>query len=202
MIEKEWRDRMRFFIDLVFASAMTVLIITFQLPETLEKTTEAEFLKVLFSQGSNLVTFIISFLVIAVYWVKNLEYYGLIAKIDKSFIWMQLIYLIFIMLLPIANLLFMLFPEGAGPRVLFSVLMIGSGLIAYGGMYYAHRKELLHPDIDLTNARAFTKQLLTEPIIALIALGVAFINPYFWDLSFVLVPLALFLNKKIKTSNK
>ncbi|MCG8308061.1 MAG: DUF1211 domain-containing protein [Cytophagales bacterium] len=197
-MEKEWRNRMRFIIDMVFVSAMTILIITFQIPEAVGNASEKEFLKVLFSQGSNLATFVISFLVIAVYWVKNLEYFGVIEKIDKTFVWMQLLYLIFIMLLPVANLLFMLFPEGAGPRMLFSVLMILSGLIAYGGMYYAHRKNLLKKEFDFDYIKKFTKQLLSEPVIAAIAMGAAYINPYFWDAAFVLIPMVMVVSKKVK----
>lgn len=71
---------------------MTVLIITFDIPQTVENITEQEFLKVLFRQGRNLAAFDISFLVIGVYWVKNLEYYSLIAKVDIPFVWMKLIY--------------------------------------------------------------------------------------------------------------
>lgn len=78
--------------------------------------------------------------------------------------------------------------------------MIGSGLIAYAGMFYAHRKRLLHPHVDLVYAKAFTKQLLAEPIIATFAVGMAFIHPHLWDLSFVLIPIALLLRKRIGTA--
>jgi len=197
-VRKEWRDRLRFFIDMVFVSAMTILIIGFKIPEQLETANENEFLKVLINQGSSLAVFVITFLVISVYWVRNLEYFSMISKVNIPFIWMHLAYLISIMLLPVANLLFVLYPEGIGPRVLFSILMIISGLISYVGMFYAHRNNLLREDINVEEGGKFTKQLLSEPIIATLALVVSFINPYFWDITFVLIPIILVLAKKYK----
>lgn len=193
----EWRSRMRFIIDIVFVSAMTVLILNFKIPDTVPDQSTSTFLKILFQQSNSFSAFVISFLVITVYWVKNLESFNLIEKLNKPMIWFQMIYLIFILLIPVANLLFVLFPTGHEPRVLFSIIMIVSGLISYGGMFYAFRKKLLKPEYDLHYVEAFTRQMLSEPIIALIALILAFINPFLWDVSFALIPLVLMTSKLV-----
>ncbi|UTW61286.1 DUF1211 domain-containing protein [bacterium SCSIO 12741] len=192
----EWRSRMRFIIDLVFASAMTVLILSFKIPETVPDQSTQTFMDILFQQSNSFSAFVISFLVITVYWVKNLESFNLIEKVDKSLIWFFMVYLIFIMLIPVANLLFVLFPSGHEPRVLFSIIMITSGLTAYGGVFYAHKKNLLKTEYDVNYMKTFTNQMLSEPIIAAIAMGLAFINPFFWDISFVLIPVIMVFSKK------
>ena len=198
MIESEWRTRLRNMIDLVFASAMTILIINFNIPATTDSMSSKEFIKILLNQSNNFSVFIISFLVISVYWVKNMEYYRMLKNIDKPIIWLHLLYLILVMMLPVANLIFTLFPSGIGIRVLFSIVMVLMGLITYSIMFYAHKKQYIDEVYDISYVELFTKQLLNEPVIAVIAAGLAFISPIYWDLSFILIPVAMALSKKIK----
>ena len=186
-------------IDLVFASAMTILIITIDIPQSVESESTREFLRILVGQSPQFTLFIISFLVIAVYWIKNLEYFRMLKNVDKTIIWLHMLYLILIMQLPVINLLFGLFPLGIGIRVMFSVLMIGMGLITYFTMYYAYKKDFLHKRFELAYVKLFTRQLLNEPLVALIAGVVAFIQPMLWDLAFLLIPLLLIAGKKMKS---
>ena len=198
MLEKEWRKRLRFMIDLIFTSAMTILIINFNIPESVESESTQVFLRVLIGQSTQFTMFVISFLVIAVYWVKNLEYFRMIKNIDKTIIWSHMLYLILIMQLPVLNLMFGLFPMGLGIRVTFSILMIAMGLITFFIMYYAYRKGFLHNRFELSYVKVFTRQLLHEPTVALIAAALAFVQPVLWDLSFILIPLLLIAGKRIK----
>lgn len=64
---KEWRIRLRFLADIVFATAMTIMILKLKVPDFGHITGTAELAKFLLKQLSNTWVFLISFVVIAVY---------------------------------------------------------------------------------------------------------------------------------------
>ncbi len=47
--------------------------------------------------------------------------------------------------------------------------------------------------------RETKRQILTEPLIAILAAGLAYINPIWWDIAFILVPVAFMARKKLVT---
>lgn len=72
------------------------------------------------------------------------------------------------------------------------LVMIIVGLFSFLTWNYVlnPRHRLAHPEVDPDTARTYHKQIMTEPIIALFAAGLAFIHPDLWDLAFLAVPLA------------
>ncbi len=194
----EWRNRLRLITDLVFVSAMTILILNFNIPEVISQDPTLEFWDILLNQSNHFEIFIISFLTIGVYWVKHLEFFAIIKQVDQSLLWIFLCYLMIIMLLPIANLLFGLFPDGVSIRILFSVLMIIIGGLAFIGLQYAQQKQFIDKNYAKSYINNVSKQLLNEPLIALIGIFAALINPDFWDWTFVLIPIFMIYGKKYK----
>lgn len=77
--------------------------------------------------------------------------------------------------------------------------MVLVGLFSFLSLNYAanpaHR--LLHGSVKETIIKQAKGQILTEPAIAILAAGLAFINPNLWDIAFILVPLLFMARKKI-----
>lgn len=198
---KEWRIRLRFMADIIFASAMTIMILNIEIPEFGHITDTVQLGSFLLKQLSSMWVFFIAFMVIAVYWMKHLEHFSAIPIVNQGFIWLQLLFLSFIMLIPFWNTYIELFPENVAIRVFLSINMILVGLFSFLSLNYAAspKNRLLHTDVSKKTITEVKKQILTEPIIATIAAGLAFINVLYWDLAFILVPLAFFARKKLTT---
>lgn len=198
---QEWRKRLRMLADLIFATAMTIMILNIEIPEFGHITDTKELATFLLNQLNNMWFFFIAFVVIAVYWIKHLEHFSAIPIINQTFIWFQLLFLGSIMLIPFWNTYIAHFPENVAIRVFLSANMVLVGVFSYLSFNYAAnpKHRLMYdtvPDNVLKDAK---RQILTEPAIAILAAGLAFIDIIWWDLAFILVPLLFVVRKKLVT---
>jgi len=89
--------------DIVFATSMTIMILNLKFPDIELYSNPTELAKFMIGQLSGMGAFFISFVTVAVYWMKHLEHFGVTLKVNLTFIWLQLLYLAFIMLIPFWN---------------------------------------------------------------------------------------------------
>jgi uncharacterized membrane protein len=198
---QEWRKRLRFLADLIFASAMTIMILNIEIPEFGHISDTKELAAFLLKQLNSMWVFFIAFVVIAVYWMKHLEHFSAILIVNQTFMWFQLLFLASIMLIPFWNTYIERFPENVAIRVLLSINMVLVGGFSYLSLNYAAnpKHRLLHGSVSDKTIRETKRQILTEPLIAILAAGLAYINPVWWDIAFILVPLAFMARKKLVT---
>ncbi len=197
----EWRKRLRFLADIIFATAMTLMILNIEIPGAGEITNTKELAVFLGEQLSSMWVFFISFIIIAVYWMKHLEHFSATLIVNQTFIWFQLLFLVSIMLIPFWNTYIENFPENIALRVFLSINMVSIGAFSFLSYNYAAnpKHRLLHHSVSDENIRDTKRQVLTEPAIAILAAGLVYVDPILWDLAFILVPLLFMLRKKLVT---
>lgn len=196
---REWRKRLRFLADIIFASSMTVMIFNIKIPEFGHITDTKELAVFLVNQLNSMWTFFIVFMVISVYWIKHLEHFSAIQMVNQTFIWFQLLFLASIMLIPFWNTYIERFPENIAIRVFLSINMVLTGLFSFLSINYAAnpKHRLLISSVTDKDISQTKHQILTEPAIAILAAGLVYINPVLWDLAFILVPLLFMARKKL-----
>ena len=196
---QEWRTRLRFLADFIFATAMTIMILNIEIPQFGHITNALELATFLLKQLNSMWVFFIAFMVISVYWMKHLEHFGSIRIIDQTFIWFQLLFLFSIMLIPFWNTYIEQFPDNIAIKVLLSLNMVLIGIFSFLSLNYAAKPKnrLLHKTVTDKIIIDAKRQILTEPLIAILAAGLVFIDPILWDVSFILVPVLFFLRKKL-----
>lgn len=196
---QEHRTRLRMLSDLIFATAMTIMILNIEIPGMGEITDSKLLAEFLFKQLNGMWVFFIAFVVIAVYWMKHLEHFSAILIVNQTFIWFQLLFLASIMLIPFWNTYIEQFPENIAIRVMLSINMVLIGLFSYLSLNYAAnpKHRLLHDSVSDETIKETKKQILTEPAIAILAAGLVYIAPIWWDLAFIMVPLAFMARKKL-----
>lgn len=86
--------------DGVFAIAMTLLVVTIALPTLQDSGSASELLDELGDLSPSLISFFISFAVIARYWAAHQSQFSSLARMDRPFVALNLVYLAFIALLP------------------------------------------------------------------------------------------------------
>jgi uncharacterized membrane protein len=92
--------RIHAFSDGVFAFAITLLILDVRLPADIAK---ADLGAELLALWPNYLAFLLSFIVIGVYWMSHVQMFREIADFDQGMIWLNLLYLLFIVVIPFST---------------------------------------------------------------------------------------------------
>jgi uncharacterized membrane protein len=142
-------ERLVFFSDAVIAIAITLLSIDLKLPETGQLLTNGDLQVALVSLAPRFTAFLISFLVIGVYWVSHHRYLGFIVRYDQVLIVLNFLFLFFIVLMPfMAGILgeYADLPLGIG---LYSAAIACTGY-SLGAMwnYATQNNRLVDPHVD------------------------------------------------------
>ena len=85
----EWRKRLRFMADIVFATAMTIMILNLSFPELKDISDPKELTSFILNQLGGMAVFFIAFVTVAVYWMKHLEHFGVTLKVNQTYIWLH-----------------------------------------------------------------------------------------------------------------
>jgi uncharacterized membrane protein len=189
--------------DLVFASAMTILIFLLKLPTEAQIDSKATFELYLDESLPSLYLFLITFLVVAIYWVKDVGQFKHITTTNGTHTWLQLGSLVFLILLPWTNSLLEIKPDNLNVRIIYCLDIFLIGLFSSIAWYYASKNHrLVNADIDKKQIFEILEVNLTEPAVALIAIIVVLFFPGFFSITFILIPLLYILQKKIRSKLK
>ncbi|MBH8559545.1 TMEM175 family protein [Hymenobacter negativus] len=149
-------ERLILFSDAVFAIAITLLIIEIKVPELHERTNHAAFVSLL-RLIPKFVGFFIGFFVIATYWAAHHRIFRFVRRYDDGLIWLNIFFLLSIVLMPFTSAYYGEYPMLRVPFVLYCASVMGTGLLqmlmqrtlANPKRNYVYPEALAHPDLDL-----------------------------------------------------
>ncbi len=184
-------DRINNFCDAVFAIAMTLLILEIKVPDPI-KMKSIGLLGSLEKLIPSFISFLISFLVTALYWRAHLALAKYVKSYDNRQLWLTVLLLLFIVLLPFSTALYSNY-FGDNPSFIFycaNLMLIGlfNYLLLKSIIKKDHREELT-PDV----ASWMTARALLPPIFWAISIGWIFIEPYSARFLFLLIFLFQYL---------
>ncbi|MGK7926310.1 MAG: TMEM175 family protein [Spirulina sp.] len=172
--------RLELLCDLIFATAMTIMVLTLDFPETGDLNQKA-LLRFLRAQLPSLGIYLTSFVLIAFYWISHLEQFKYYRKTNPIHIWLQLLSLMFIILIPYANDFLSYYPEGYLIQVVYSLVVFFAGIFSCLNWLYATRdRQLVSEEISEEEIAQITRQSLIEPLVMLVAIAVGWIHPDAW----------------------
>jgi uncharacterized membrane protein len=94
------KNRLETIADGIFAIVMTLLILDVRLPDHIPFSSNAELLNALFIISPKIISFAVSFFIIAGFWVGHHFIFTLIRKVNGVFLWINVLYLLGISFLP------------------------------------------------------------------------------------------------------
>jgi uncharacterized membrane protein len=167
-------DRVLFFSDAVFAIAITLLVVDIRVPEVVLNAGNQ-----LYESRDKILSFVISFLVIGLFWMGHHRLFRYITALDRPVIFLNLLFLGAIAFLPYPTAL--LFAgnthEPAAP-VFYAACVAVAGVVELAIWLYAtHSKALVPATVPLAVRRYELAQLLPTPVVFLLSIPVAFIAP-------------------------
>lgn len=98
-------ERIVFMSDAVFAIALTLLVLEIKLPPLEHPLTSGEFAGAILGLLPKLYSYVLSFLVLGVYWVAHHRDFGNVTCYDARLIWLNLFVLLFVDFLPFSSAL-------------------------------------------------------------------------------------------------
>jgi len=194
--------RIQLLTDIIYALAMLFVVFNIPLPgpEVAESrmAAEAYFVAVLPELGVGCITFI----VVAVYWMKNVQHFLYIDSVTVPFAWLHLLQLAFVATLPMTNKFTVVLEDVPGVLAIFSLNICLIGIFSYFAFRYAVNKKLTISEVPEKELREVQSQSLIEPVVAIIAIPAAWVHPMAWDAVFTCIPLIHgWLSKRKKSSS-
>ncbi|MBD0277186.1 MAG: DUF1211 domain-containing protein [Flavisolibacter sp.] len=217
-IKKEFQlERLILFSDAVFAIAITLLVIEIKIPdkESLKANggiSDAALLKELEHLIPKFIGFIISFLLIGLYWTVHHRMFGFVINYDRKLVVLNLVFLFFIALMPFSN---GFYSEYAGselfvkqlkvPMTFYVLNFCGVGFTNY--FMWRHitnpKHHLVEPAVDPHLFRFAKFRSLVVPCIFLLMLLVAyFVNVIVAVYLPVLIPLTIRIARRLMTKKQ
>src|SRR5215211_3628743 len=129
-------DRIIFFSDAVFAIAITILVLDIRVPDGLSPT---ELPAVVLGLGPRYVSYLISFLVLAVYWQAHHRVFRPIRGYDGALLWLNFLFLMSLAFLPFPTSLLGEYGEQQLPVVIYAVNVSVASLLLNSISWYATR---------------------------------------------------------------
>lgn len=183
--------------DGIFAFAMTLLVLSINLPDPKQHLDVGLYL---FSQVQNFWAFALSFLLLTFFWLNYSQQYHHIQKTNSITVLINIFILLFVVLMPGSTSLMNDYPNNVAAEVFFSGNFLILSLLLLFNWHYCLKKQFL----DLTNSSHIiltTKNISLLPAVPLLALILAFITPGWSTLAYLLIPVIMFFPaKKIVTA--
>lgn len=92
--------RMEAFSDGVFAVAITLLVLTLEVPQIADSVVTSELWPKLLELWPKLLSYVLSFLLVGIYWVAHHNTFHYITGTDRTLLWLNLLLLLCIVFIP------------------------------------------------------------------------------------------------------
>jgi TMEM175 potassium channel family protein len=168
-------DRIVFFSDAVMAIAITLLVLDLKVPEAAGESALNLGRSVL-GLWPKYLGYVVSFWVIALYWVAHHRCFRYIRKYDRRLIYLNFLFLMFIAFMPYPTALLFSNPARTVSVVLYAGTAAGMGLSLAGVWIYATRHRFIPAGMSRALVRDIRLNLLLPPLVFLLSAGVALFN--------------------------
>jgi uncharacterized membrane protein len=184
-------DRVTAFTDGVFAIIITILVLEISVPADLG---EQGLRQALEEIGPTLWAWVISFLIVGMYWVWHRDLFAQIRSVNRDVVWLNLVFLLPTSLIPFAAALLGEYSEEAiALRVYGGILMLAS-FARVALFWYVSRRPSLLFDAPTVRGRRLGLALAAAPVlIYALAMAVAGLAPTLSILLYLGLPLMYFV---------
>ncbi|MGB7960081.1 MAG: TMEM175 family protein [Nitrososphaeraceae archaeon] len=188
------------FSDAVFAFAITLMALTIDIPDLPTNLSQSELLQRLDDSYPQLEDYIISFAVIAIFWISYHQVFNHIKGSHISMVYLNLLFLLFITLLSLTTSFVTNYASYQIPYIIYCIVVIMTSSLLVLIWWYATKDYRL---VDKGMHPLFIKgtffALLAIPIIFSISIVISFIDldiaQYFW---LGIIPMNVLIRYKYK----
>jgi uncharacterized membrane protein len=182
-------DRLVFFSDAVFAIAITLLVLSINVPQIPADRVAEELPGQLLDLWPQVFSYVISFLVIFSFWTAHHSIFNVIRGYDRGLMWLNALFLMFVAFLPFPSALLGRYGDQQLVVALYAASMAITSLLLTVVRWYATTGgRLTDSALDRGIVRTYQIRGLIIPLIFLVSIGISFISvrlaTYTWVLLF------------------
>ena len=182
------------FSDGVFSIAITLLVLNLQIPKGITSLTDL--LNRLQALWPNLMSYILSFVIIGIYWVAHHNMFHYIKRSNRMFLWINILLLMCVAFIPFpAGLLgqFSFVSQSSLAKVAEIIyacnLILTNLMLSLLWWYATSHHRLVDQDIDPHFVNTVNRRNMTAPVVYAASIGLSFLNVYLSLIVFFLFPL-------------
>jgi uncharacterized membrane protein len=180
-------ERLIFFSDAVFAIAITLLSLEIRLPATDSAPTNGELSQLLLEIWPKYMAYVISFLVIGLFWIGHHRRFRIIQRYDRNLMLLNLLLLMVIAFVPFPTAVLSEYGNRAA-TIFYALVMILIGVLSACLWWYASYKDrLIDPGLDRRRRRREMLIPLWFIGVFLLSIALAYINVGLARLSWILL---------------
>lgn len=193
-------DRLKALSDGIFAFAMTLLIINIDVPLLSPQNVQSELGSKLLEMIPMFSDFILSFLLLAVFWVTHQKQYQFIKKVNEPLLWINIFFLLVIVFVPFSTNLIAKYDNSVIAVEFFNLNLLIIGIMSYLQWTYAQKHGLIDSSLTEEQLSISGKKNLVIIFIAALAVILAFFTPGWCTLVYIAIPFILvYLERKSTT---
>ena len=167
-------DRLVFFSDAVFAIAITLLVIDLRVPEHLTSWDNAGLTRALAGVTAQMIGFVISFVVIGVFWASHHRSFGLLACSDERLLRLNLAFLFTIVLMPFPTALMSRYQPLAIAQQIYAATLFAAVVLQLRLFVRAFAPgRYLAPDVNPAEPARILRRAWAVPVGPALAFGVS-----------------------------
>lgn len=190
------------FSDAIFAFAITLMALSIDIPDLPSNLTQSELLDKLYDLFPQFESYIISFAIIAIFWVSYHQVFNHIKGSHIIMVYLNLLFLLLITLLSLSTSLVINYGAYHIPYIIYSLMVIlTSSLLAMIWWHATKDKLLIDKNLHPFYIKGVMANLISIPLVFTVSIIISFVNldiaEYFW---LVIAPLNIAIKQKYKHS--
>jgi uncharacterized membrane protein len=167
--------RLTSFSDGVFAIAVTLLVFNLKVPRISANLVHQGLPSAILGMLPNFLTYVITFLLVAIYWTFHHRMMNLVVRIDTQFLWMNIYYLLVISFIPFPSALFGSYSHETFSFVFYVCCMVTVNFLSMTMLAYAsYKSRLIKKDLPLAIIKYLFYRLLASFIVFALSIPLAF----------------------------
>jgi uncharacterized membrane protein len=182
------KNRLEAFTDGVFAIVITLLILELKLPDV-----SGDGLRgALTALGPSIGAYVLSFVLIGMYWVFHHASMTLVREVDGVLLWLNILFLLFISFMPFPTMMMGRYPYQTLPLVIYGCNLILANANGFAMLLYLRRNpQLVSHYFTETVYRAQFRTYLVVNGLYVVCVGVAFLAPRVSAMTFAVLGVSL-----------
>lgn len=176
--------------DAIFAFSMTLLILSINLPEAGKYDDVLEFLRY---QSPEFRNFLLSFLLLAFFWVLFSQQFNHIRRTDGLLLAITVLILLFVIMVPLSTTLMNDYSNDRVAETFFNGNLFLLTTLMMLNWIYSAKRDLL-TDGDRLHIRRVGRQMAVLPLVPLVALLIALVAPGWSTLVYLSIPVMLIVS--------
>lgn len=193
-------ERLSTLVDGIFAIAMTLLAFKLALPDEFSPENEKELINSLLSIYPHFIHYILSFLLLGIFWIAHHRQFQFIVRLDKFSIWINILILLFICLIPFSASLVSEYSDLSIAAIFFetNLLLIGV-LYLFFWKYATENFRLIDKNTPHEIIKIFYYRSSIIPLISILGILLSLEISGFSTVIYIIVPVLLIFSNKIKS---